>query len=49
MPRTPEEALQEIRDRVVYFCLRTDGRYDPPWMQEIVGIIDDALPPKKAR
>lgn len=35
MQMTPEDALQEIRDRVVYFCLRTDGRYDQQWTQEI--------------
>ena len=41
--RTPTEALKEIRDRLTYFCLRTDGRYDPPWVTEIVGIIDEAV------
>ena len=39
--RTPTEALKEIRDRLTYFCLRTDGRYDPPWAAELVGIIDE--------
>lgn len=41
--RTPIEALKEIRDRMTYFCLRTDGKYDPPWATEIVGIIDEAV------
>lgn len=41
--RTQAEALRELRSRLVYFCGRTDGKYDPPWAQELVGIIDDAL------
>ena len=41
--RTPIEALKEIRDRLTYFCLRTDGKYNPPWATELVGIIDDAV------
>ena len=41
--RTPVGALKELRDRLTYFCGRTDGKYDPPWAQELVGIIDDAL------
>ena len=41
--RTPIEALKEIRDRLTYFCLRTDGKYDPPWATELVGIIDEAV------
>lgn len=41
--RTPVEALKEIRDRISYFCSRTDGKYDPPWAQEVIGIIDDVL------
>lgn len=41
--RTPTEALKELRDRLTYFCARLDGKYDPPWAQELVGIIDDAL------
>jgi hypothetical protein len=41
--RTPVEALKELRDRLSYFCARLDGKYDPPWAQELVGIIDDAL------
>lgn len=41
--RTPTEALRELRSRLEYFCGRTDGKYDPPWAQELVGIIDDAL------
>lgn len=41
--RTPIEALKEIRDRLTYFCLRTDGKYDPPWVTELVGIIDEAV------
>ena len=45
--RTPIEALKEIRDRLTYFCLRTDGKYDPPWATELVGIIDDILKYKK--
>lgn len=45
--RTPIEALKEIRDRLTYFCLRTDGKYDPPWATELVGIIDDILECKK--
>lgn len=39
--RTPIEALREIRDRMDYFCARLDGKYDPPWAAEIVGIVDD--------
>ena len=39
----PKDALREVRDRLSYFCSRTDGKYDPPWAQELVGIIDDAL------
>lgn len=45
--RTPIEALKEIRDRLTYFCLRTDGKYDPPWATELVGIIDDIIKYKK--
>ena len=41
--RTEIEALKEIRDRISYFCSRTDGKYDPPWAQEVIGIIDDVL------
>lgn len=41
--RTPIEALKEIRDRLTYFCLRTDGKYDPPWVTELVGIIDESV------
>lgn len=41
--RTPTEALRELRCRLEYFCGRTDGKYDPPWATELVGIIDDAL------
>ena len=41
--RTPVEALGELRDRLVYFCARTDGTYSPSWATELVGIIDDAL------
>lgn len=41
--RTPTEALKELRDRLTYFCARLDGKYDPPWATELVGIIDDAL------
>ena len=41
--RTPIKALKEIRDRLTYFCLRTDGRYDPPWATELVGIIDESV------
>ncbi len=32
-----------MRDRLSYFCARLDGKYDPPWAKELVGIIDDAL------
>ena len=38
----PKEALREVRDRLSYFCARTDGKYDPPWAEELVGIIDEA-------
>lgn len=41
--RTEIEALKEIRDRISNFCARLDGKYDPPWAQEVVGIIDDVL------
>lgn len=41
--RTEIEALKEIRDRISYFCARLDGKYDPPWAQEVIGIIDDVL------
>lgn len=41
--RTPIEALQEIKSRMNYFCSRTDGKYNPPWAMEIVGICDDIL------
>lgn len=41
--RTEIEALKEIRDRLSYFCARTDGKYDPVWVKEIIGIIDDVL------
>ena len=41
--RTPIEALKEIRDRLTFFCLRTDGEYDPPWATELVGIIDEVV------
>ena len=41
--RTEIEALKEIHDRISYFCSRTDGKYDPPWAQEVIGIIDDVL------
>ena len=43
--RTPKEALREVRDRLSYFCARLDGKYDPPWAKELVGIIDDAVKP----
>lgn len=43
--RTPTEALRELRNRLDYFCARLDGKYDPPWAQELVGIIDDAVKP----
>lgn len=41
--RTEVEALKEIRDRLSYFCARLDGKYDPPWVTEVIGIIDDVL------
>lgn len=41
--RTPNEALRELRNRLVYFCGSMNGKYDPPWAQELVGIIDEAL------
>ena len=41
--RTEIEALKEIRDRISYFCSMADGKYDPPWAQEVIGIIDDVL------
>lgn len=41
--RTEIEALKEIRDRISYFCSKTDGKYDPPWAEEVIGIIDDVL------
>ena len=41
--RKPTEALKELRDRLTYFCARLDGKYDPPWVTELIGIIDDAL------
>lgn len=37
------EALEELRHRLVYFCARTDNRYDPPWAEELIGIINVAL------
>lgn len=43
--RTPKDALREVRDRLSYFCARLDGKYDPPWAKELVGIIDDAVKP----
>lgn len=47
--RTQLEALQEVRDRISYFCARTDGRYEPAWAKEIVGIIDDVLKSPRLR
>lgn len=41
--RTKVEALKEIRDRLTYFCARLDGTYGPPWVKEVIGIIDDVL------
>lgn len=43
MSRTPREALREIRSRLVYLYGRTDGTFDPPALQEICGIAEDAL------
>lgn len=37
------EALKELRNRLVYFCARTDNRYSPPWVEELIGTINDAL------
>ena len=43
MKRTVEEALREIKDRISYFCAHTDGKWNPPWAQEIYEIAAEAL------
>lgn len=41
--RTCQEALEEIKNRLVYFCAQTDGTYSPPWAKELVEIADEGL------
>lgn len=41
--RTPEEALQEIKDRISYFCAHTDGTWSPPWAREVYEIAEEGL------
>lgn len=43
MHRTPQEALQEIKDRISYFCYHMDGTWDPPWMKEVYEIAVEGL------
>lgn len=40
---TEREALEEIKNRLKYFCGKTDGTYSPPWVKEIVEIAEDGL------
>ena len=41
--RTCQEALEEIKNRLVYFCAKTDGTYSPSWAKELVEIADEGL------
>lgn len=41
--RTPMEALEEIRDRIQWFCGQVPGKWNPPWAQEIYEIACLAL------
>lgn len=37
------EALEEIRDRIQWFCGQVPGKWNPPWAQEIYEIACLAL------
>lgn len=41
--RTPIEALEEICNRISYFCANTDGTWNPPWAKEIYEIAFEGL------
>lgn len=41
--RTEREALQEVKDRIEYFCSHLDGTWDPPWAKEIYEIAFEGL------
>lgn len=41
--RTPTEALQELKDRISYFCAFTDGSWNPPWAKELYEIAAEGL------
>ena len=41
--RTEREALQEIKDRIEYFCSHLDGTWNPPWAKEIYEIAFEGL------
>lgn len=43
MKRNCLEALEEIKNRLMYFCAQTDGTYSPPWVKELVEIADEGL------
>lgn len=43
MKNTERKALKEIKDRLIFFCAKTDGTYNPSWVKELIEIIDEGL------